>query len=222
MNSKMKYLLILVFVIGFANTLQAAPPVLNNPSIPYEVLTMKSQIEARQIYYGELSGDPHSFEFSLGKDTDLVVDLSQLNNSETVPFSIIAVKSNDNNRGVVEMGRVSGEDGVWTTVWDSVFGLSLKRAETFKLELGPGLYKLEISSPNNLGKYMMEVGSINTDGYFSTVSGIRKIQKFFDYSVFRMLLSSYVYYPVGIALLAVLFFLTWRNRNRIPSVIKND
>jgi hypothetical protein len=174
---------------------------------------MNSDIATEQIYLGELKGDPHMYEFTLGKETDLVVTLVQ-SPEDSLPLSLIVVRSNDNNRGVAEIGRLKGKETAWQIYRDSVLGLSLSRSETFNKTLGSGVYRLEVSTSENNGKYMLVVGSKAQDlGYFKTVSNIRLTQSFFDKSMLSMFFSSYVYYPIGILVLLYLIFLTWRKKD---------
>jgi hypothetical protein len=215
----LKIVTLILVLWPVSSTVFGASPIENKPNLPYEVLTMDSQIETRQVYLGKLTGDPHTYEFSIGAERELVVNLSQERSEEIIPLSIIVVKVNDNNRGVQEMGRLSSADNSWSKYRDSAFGLSLYSGKTFKLSLTPGIYRLEISAPENLGKYLMVVGKDNSqDGYFASLGHIRVVQKFFDLSIFSMLRSSYVYYPLGIIILAGLFYLTWRNRDRLREV----
>jgi hypothetical protein len=191
---------------------QAFSPTISNPLIPYEVLTMDSNIETEKIYLGELKGDPHMYEFTLGKETDLVVTLVQ-KQKDNLPLSLIVVRSNNNNRGVSEIGRLTAKENTWQAYRDNALGLSLSRSQTFNKKLGSGVYRLEVSTAENEGQYMLVVGTEPEDlGYFKTLSNIRLTQEFFGRSIFSMLSSSYVYYPIGIFILLYLIFLTWRKK----------
>lgn len=216
-----KFTLILVGLLFF-NSAMAASPVINKPTLPYEILTISSRIETKQIYLGNLEGDPHTFEFSIGTKMSLVADLSQSLEQE-IPLSMIVVKLNDNNKGVTEMGRLTGSANSWQSYSDSVLGLTLSKAEPFNLELTPGIYRLEVSSAVNLGKYMLVVGvDSSADGYFQSLSNIRQVQSFFGYSFFRIFVSSYVYKPIGIIFVLGLLFYTWRNRSRVSNFKIHD
>ena len=192
---------------------QAFSPTISNPILPYEVLTIDSDITTEQVYLGELKGDPHMYEFTLGKETELVVTMVQQQDAN-LPLSLIAVQSNDNNRGVSEIGRLTASETTWQPYWDSVLGLKLSLSPIFSRTLGSGVYRVEVSTAENMGKYMLIVGTETQDlGYFKTLSNIALAQDFFGQSIFTMILSSYVYYPIGILLLLYLLFLTWLNKD---------
>lgn len=152
------------------------------------------------------------YEFTLGEEQVLTVKVMQKEASLLLPLSLIIVKANDNNRGVAEVGRVSGKD---TTTWlpyeDSRLGFSILQGETFTTTLGSGVYRMEVSTPENVGKYMLMVGTTdNPQGYFATVADIYRLQSFFGLPFLTIFLSSYVFYPFGVILLLGLMYLTWR------------
>lgn len=216
----MAHLLSLVFL--FAALVVASPtavayePVLNTTTIPYEPFLIDSDIVAKSEYLGELTGDPHMYEFTIGADTTLTLKLAQLPADTPVPFSLIAVRQNLQNAGVVEVGRQRAQDISWTKEGYSSLGFSLLESPVFTADIGPGTYRVEVSTPENMGKYMLVVGTEEVSrGYFRTLGDIRTIQAFFDKSFFRIFLSSYVYYPLGSMLLIYGMYVTWRNRQKI-------
>lgn len=189
---------------------------LNNTKIPYEVQTVDSNIEQEAEYLGELIGDPHMYEFSIGAKTKLVLRVSQLNTDTPIQLGLIAIKENNNNAGVTEVGRLKAKDMVWDKKRDSTLGLSLLNSQILEAEIGPGIYRVEVSTPDNFGRYMLIIGNEEvTPGYFNTLSDIRLIQKAFGKSLFSMLVSSYIYYPVGIMVLGYFLYITWRKRDLI-------
>lgn len=220
---KFSPLFFVLLLVSTYSTTYAASPIENKPVIPYEVMTINSQIENEQVYLGELVGDPHTLEFSIGAEMNLIVNLAQeVYEGGIEPLSIIVVKINDNKRGVKEMGRVKASDMVWAVEYESTLGLTLSRAETFSLELGPGIYRLEVSSAENRGKYMLTVGDKpNPEWYFSTLADIRQIQSFFGHSFLRIFMSTYVFYPLGIVIMLGLIYFTWRHRGRLTKPNQN-
>ncbi len=197
---------------------KAYNPTMNTTTIPYSITTMNSQIEFKAEYLGELKGDPHMYEFTIGADTKLVASIWQLDTSEPIPFSIIAVRQNNQNAGVVEVGRLRSKEITWESTHDSVIGLSFLKSNTFEAEIGPGIYRVEVSTPDNFGKYMLVIGDAKASGgYFGTLGDIYKIRQFFGKPVFSMFASSYIYYPLGIIALLILFYFTWRKRELIKS-----
>jgi hypothetical protein len=191
-------------------------PSINDTKVPYEVYEASSNIEARSEYLGELTGEPQMYEFSLGRETNLNLGLYQLDTETPIPFSLIVVKQNDRNAGVVEIVRLKSSEVVWSEMDDSVIGINLLSSQSTEAQLGAGLYRVEVSTPDNFGRYMLRIGEGDNDaGYFKTLGHVYTIQNFFGKSIFSMLKSSYVYYPLGIIILGLLFYFTWRNRQKI-------
>lgn len=206
--------LMLAFVVPAISFAYA--PMLNTTTIPYEPQIIDSAISNQAQYLGLLAGDPHMYEFTIGVDTTLTLQVLQRATDTPIPFSLIAVRENTQNAGVVEVGRLRAKEITWEEVRDGGIGLTFAHSPVFETEIGPGVYRVEVSTPENIGAYMLTVGTIETPaGYFETLAQVRTIQKFFGVSIFGMLLSTYVLYPLGIVLLLVLFYYTWRNRARL-------
>ncbi len=206
----------LVFFTQNTSAIEAYNPSINVPPLPYEVYMANSDIAIEAEYLGELKGDPHMYEFSIGAETPLRLTLFQLEEGEPIPFSLIAVKQNNQNAGVVEVGRLAAKDITWTEVTDNGLGLDFVSSQTFEATISPGIYRVEVSTSENYGKYMLRIGETNANpGYFSTLADVRLVQKFFGASIFSLLLSSYVYYPLGILLLLGLIFMTWSKRGQL-------
>jgi hypothetical protein len=79
-----------------------------------------------------------------------------------------------------------------------------------------GTYRIEVSSPDNRGQYLLTIGDQPTEpGYFAELAAIRQTQQYFGLSIFSMLRTSYVYYPIGILLLLFALYKTWSYRHVI-------
>jgi len=196
--------------------LLAYNPTINTTVLPFEVVTIDNNIEAEAEYLNELIGYPQMYEFVLTKEATLTLELAQLSKDTPVPFSLITVKENTNNGGVTEIGRLQAKDISWTLVNDRILGMQLLKSQVFSADLTAGVYRVEVSTPDNFGAYFLTVGDVPFNpGYFSTLSDIRTIQHFFDLSLISLFRSSYVSYPLGIIILLILFFFTWRNREKL-------
>ncbi len=194
----------------------AALPIQNLPQLPYEPLPIDSEITVMQAYLGDLVGDPHMYEFTLGEASELSLTLLQEAAANPVPFSLIVVKVNDFNRGVKELGRIDGQTVNWSPYVDEGLALELVAAETYTTTLEPGFYRFEVSTADNSGKYVVVVGNQAPDkSYWQRVQEVYTIHNFFDRPVLLMLFSPYVYWPLFIILVLILSYLTWRYRERI-------
>lgn len=193
-------------------------PAINETTIPYEPMVINPRIEEGAEYLGQLLGDPQMYEFTIGVESVLSLRVAQVVTEDPLLLSLIAVKENTHNAGVVEVGRLSAKDVTWQLAFDPVLGMKFLETQLFTATITPGTYRVEVSTPDNYGKYMLRFGTTPKEaGYFATLADIRMVQKFFDYSIFRMFMSSAVYYPLGVVLLMILIYFTWRNRELIRS-----
>jgi hypothetical protein len=216
----MKLALAVFFILlgsfAYGTQVDAYNPSVNTSTVPYAVVVIDNAITTQAEYLGELVGDPHMYEFTIGGEETLTLTVSQLENEPPLLLSLIAVKENNHNAGVAEVGRLTAKDIKWKVVDDSVLGLTFLRSQKFEADIGTGVYRVEVSTPDNIGSYMLTVGEEPVSpGYFSTLADIRQIQRFFGKSPLALLKSSYVYYPVGSLVLIGLLYYTWRNRQRI-------
>lgn len=188
-------------------------PTINLTTVPFDVVTIDSDIETKSEYLGRLTGYPQMYEFILASDATLTLELTQLPSEDPIPFSLIAVKENTNNGGVTEVGRLQAKDISWILVKDKVLGMQLLRSQVFSVDITSGIYRVEVSTPDNFGPYLLTVGEKPFNpGYFKTLADVRTIQGFFELSSLSLFKSSYVSYPLGIIIMLVLFFVTWKRR----------
>lgn len=209
------FFLLLVLVVPVV--VMAAPPIQNVPVLPYEALPIDANIESKQVYLGILAGDPHTYEVTIAEPKQFTATLVQrVTEDQVIPFSLIIVKSNELNRGVTEIGRVVGTEISWQTSYDAVLGMKVAQSETVVFDLTPGTYRFEVSTAQNLGKYMIVLGNTpSAAGYFAQVSEIRTIQKFFAASPLRILISTHVLYPLGSFILLMSFLYVWYRNRRV-------
>ncbi len=206
------------FIVVYLSTfsVSAYNSIKNTVLIPYEVTTIEGDLNIQREYLGVLKGDPHMYEFGIGSTTKLSLALMQTVETESLPLSLIIIKQNDDRGGVTEIGRLNNKNIKWHKFEDSALGIDLSKSEPFTVDLRPGIYRVEVSSPDNIGKYALVIGDEeNTQGYFKELSNIYMIQTFFGGSIFSMIKSSYVYYPLGIIILIILFYIAWKKRFQI-------
>jgi hypothetical protein len=214
----MKYSFVFILSFLVAGSACAYNPSVNEPSVPYEVFHIETNIEEQSEYLGNLRGDPHMYEFSVDETAELSLSLVQLYQESIIPLSLIVIKVNNDDKGVTEIGRLHNSDIEWQTYGDGALGLKLKKSDSFEAELSLGTYRVEVSTPDNIGDYMLIFGNDSDSvsaGYFETLSQVRMIQSFFGSSVFGMLQSTYIRYPLGIVILFGLIYMTWRGRHNL-------
>jgi hypothetical protein len=208
MDLIMRYLLLLALLFVPAFSL-AYNPTLNTTTIPYEVMTISGQVGERAEYLGELTGYPQMYEFTIGKEEELTLTIVQKDTEVPLKLSLIAVKENTHNAGVSEVGRLGYSEVAWNKRRDSTLAITLLEAQEFVRPLTAGTYRVEVSTPDNFGKYMLVVGKETVDsGYFKLLGDVRTIQSFFGMPFLAIILSS-AFYANMLKFIVIVIFLTW-------------
>jgi hypothetical protein len=186
--------------------------------VPYTIVELENDVEFSQVYLGELANFPIMYGFKIEEPAEFKFSLRQKYSSseEVLPFGLILVKEED-KRGVTEILRFNPKMDEWVVKKEKTIGLNFLDSDAVTSTLEPGTYRLEVSTPVNLGKYMLSIGlgDDNSSGYFKSLSQTRTIQSFYGHSIFKMLSSSMVYYPLGIIFLLLLILITWKYRKSI-------
>jgi hypothetical protein len=184
----------------------------------YEVIQLSGDPEHKQTILGELSNAPEMYEVKSDHDFTLTVEIRAVPGDLARPqFSGIIVRQKE-QLGVEEVARMKAIDAAWTSISDGTTGLVYQAGPFFSEKVKAGTYHIEVSTPDNSGKYMLVVG--NTDesaGYIDTLHAIGVVYDFYGLGTFAMYHSPYIYYPVGIVVVILLIIGTWywQRRNRI-------
>lgn len=117
-------------------------------------------ITGSEIYYGELTSFPHTFEFFVEELTPLVFDAGVRSSKDQV--SVLLVRELD--RGVAEVMRLTPQTASTTRERDWLLGLSFVRYASTEIELQPGRYRLEVSTPENNSRYQLRIGAKPSKG----------------------------------------------------------
>jgi hypothetical protein len=214
----MKYVLVVSLLFLGATPIFAFSPELTEITQPYEVFAIDEQAVHTQDYLGELEGFPIMYEVTSDEPFTLQAKVQQRYNPGTEPiaFSLIAIKQNERGGGVTEVTRLRPDTSDWQHIKDQQLGFSLWESPLLTAEVEPGTYKIEVSTPENLGKYLLSFGTKESDdGYFTSLAGIKRTQEFFGFSFFKLLSSAYVYYPLGVVLGLFIVQRIWTYRKLI-------
>ncbi len=205
---------VVVGIILIPTLTLAATPIIHSVNLPYESFSINPNLDDRTVYLGLLSGDPHLYEITVGSNQVLTVLLKQPWQEFPVPLSFILVREKEGNLGVSEIGRFGGLDTEWKSGWQSALGASVLVSEPIQYTLAPGVYRFEVSAPNNEGRYLLVLGEGDTSGYVDKWREMTAVQDFFGLSSLRVLVSTLFLYPFGIIVLLSLIYLTWRWQRR--------
>ncbi len=192
-------------------------------SLPYvsaEMVTLTGPTDATVIdphheawYFGTLENSPHTFMLYLDEPLDAHFEIVVPARNEAIrKQGAIIVKQA--TRGVTEVARLNAEDAAWERFFNISTGDSWQRGGSYNGSLEPGIYIIEVHSPDNQGVYALrfgEGGSLAGGGYFKKLSSLYQIKQLEGKSVFSMVLSPYLYVPL-LLLMAGLGFFMYRKR----------
>lgn len=191
----------------------------HNESTPYEVLKIDNVDDGKHYIIGELDGYPEMIEFTTDEPLSLRTQILALPSSTTPNFGGIIVRVLT-PRGVEEIVRMKSSEATWEVVKEPVSKLSFLSGPSFETKVASGTYRVEVSTPENFGKYIILLGNTDTNGDFgATWRAVSDMYEFAEVSKIAMLRTPLVYYPVGIILLLFGFGYTiWRTRDRLPFI----
>lgn len=154
-------------------------------------------------YYGVLEGMPHTFIMRLREEANVSLSLI-VPDLETIPANLSLLVVKEAARGVELVQRVSFSDAEWEEVRTDWSKTKNKQGPTYTASLQPGVYIIEISSPDNIGKYIFSSGTEETQvGYFEKLRALTEMQRFHERSAFHIVKSPLVYVPLAVIMFAV-------------------
>jgi hypothetical protein len=209
----MKKAFLLIILSAYAPIALAYNPIPAEPSVQYENIVIDGDPYVEHNFLGTLKDAPHTLVLKTEVSMTFTATVFQKSTGKPIPFGLMFVRQNDTDGGVTEVERKNAQSNEWSRVRDSGLGVTLLRGSSIRHDIGPGIYKLEVSTPDNKGDYMLVVGEEPASRlYFQTLSDVARIQWHFGYTPFHLPLSSYVYYPVGILGMLLIFALRYRAR----------
>ena len=167
---------------------------------PYEVLPLELDLENRQIIIGELNGYPEMVEFTISEELPLSVSIFGLPGSSTPNFGGIIVRVVQ-PRGVEEIARIKAAEATWEAVREPISKLNFLVGPEYFGTVASGTYRVEVSTPENYGKYLIVIGDTDSDaGYGATFRSVAALYEFAEATKLGMIRTSLVYIPLGIIL----------------------
>ncbi len=175
------------------------------------------------VLYGWLSGFPHTFEIKTETALTLAVEILVPDILEAVNnVNVIIIKELPDNGGVTEVARILAKDATWETFWEPFGADSFRQGGTFSAEVDPGVYRIEVSTPDNREPYALVIGSreeFGVLGYFKMLGRILAIKELYGKSQLSIIASPLVYVPAIILGLIGLLWWYRRARIRIPTTL---
>lgn len=206
------YALVMLFVVVPVTVHAFVPNIVVQTSL--EDVTAIGDPALSQTFYAELAGFPHTYLVTLHEPLILSLRLHAPENSaDTYTISGIIVKEEEGSGRVTEIARLSAQDAGWEAMTDAHTGDTYRSGPVFERELEAGAYRIEVHTPDNLEKYIMQIGTKEerTIGYVELIRRLAAVKLFFEKSQFRIIESPYVYAPLlSAATILMLLWYLWR------------
>jgi hypothetical protein len=211
----MKFLFPIICFFAVVAPLHAFNPITVEPDQPYEVNMIEGDPYITREYLGSLEDYPEMYELTTDVAIDIAVKVRQRDSNKAVPYGLIIVRQNDDNGGVTEIGRLNQPLEEWKEVSHRPFGMGFLESQTFTINIKPGTYRIEVSTPDNRGSYMLVVGDEPAPaGFFGTIADAYVVQRHFGYWPFHIFFSSYIYYSLGSLLIMYGMYRTYRYKTK--------
>ncbi len=168
-----------------------------------------------QEFFGVLRDHPHTFQFAVDDAVPFTASVFVLDDpAQMHNASIILVK--EEQRGVQEIGRTKGIKEPWELVADVMLAESFRKGGTLAATLEPGMYRLEVSSPNNDARYRLVLGHEPvTRSYFENLAVLFEVRALFGASQWGSILSPLVYVPLLMLSIVLSLWGAYRYRKRM-------
>ena len=169
-----------------------------NFDIPYLVYDIEEYADGIW-FYSELDNYPEMYGFSLAATTTVQFAIDALDHTNRAPGISGILVADRGQEGVREVGRFLAGSASWEVFRDLRTRMEYKTGPELVRELGPGDYRIEISTPTNEGRYVLKLGPAETpdsDGYVAALREIRAVQDFHGFGGLHMFRTSHVYLPI--------------------------
>ncbi len=208
--------MIRIFILGlvlFPATALAGEVILVEQPSPFEISTLE-EVTTERWLVGELDDFPQTFEFELTEPTVFRAQVMVPAETDvTNRISLIAIKEVE--RGVEEVMRRTATSETWEPFADPISGLEFIESTYYEDRLEPGVYRIEVSTPDNAGYYVLKLGTKEVSrGYFGTYRDIMNLRSGLGLSTAPTHMNVYVALPpLLIVTVVVGAWWFWRRRN---------
>ncbi len=212
----MKYLFFLTLVFLPLGDASAYVPVIVDQTSLHDIETIADPTLS-QAFYGTLDAFPHTYEIRAKEPFTLHVEVL-IPDIETATENVsgIIIKETGKQGRVVEVDRLLGSDATWESFYEPWGGDSYRRGETYTDSVEAGVYRIEVSTPDNKSPYVLIVGTeerFGELGYFETIGRIMEVKRFFGEPSLMVIVSPLVYVPLLILCILIAFFIY---RRKVP------
>ena len=177
-----------------------------------------SNPEVIQSYYGQLHYFPYTFEIRAERPFRLKVQILAPDVSETQNnLSGIIVREVEGSGRVEEVTRLPAQSASWDPTYEWLSGDHYRAGPSFDGEVKAGVYHIEVSTPENLGKYILAVGYHKGNGhtgYVETLHNIMAVKAFLEKPPFMIIESPLIYLPL-LSIFGIIFFFGYLRMRKV-------
>jgi len=212
----MRVLLFTLCVFALPVVADAHRPVVMQPETVADVYEV-SDPEISRAFYGELDDFPHTFQIRATSSFRLYVQVLEPDREDAQnDHAGIIIRERDDGRGVEEVARLRPSEASWESFYEFFGGDSYLEGPEFNQEVGPGVYRVEVSTPVNDGKYVLAIGKIEDFsgvGYFETLKGIYGAKQMMGRSPLTMLYSPFVFVPLLVLIITLFVYRRYKHKH---------
>jgi hypothetical protein len=172
-----------------------------------------------QAFYGTLDGFPHTYEIRAKEAFTLHVEVLIPDiESATENVSGIVIRETGTKGRVVEVTRLLADDASWESFYEFFGGDSYRKGGVYEADVEAGVYRIEVSTPENTAPYVLVVGNreeFGAIGYFETIRRLMEVKEFFGKSQFMVVVSPLVFIPLIILIGGVGILYWYRRRTSV-------
>ena len=215
-HTRLHFLVVPLLTLFCLPSLAMAATIFNTPTEQYAVYELVDDLPTAYSAYGRLQDEPHTYQFTLSATTTIKVALFSVDETDANPLFSTILVLDQGNQGVREVKRMRAAEMEWQLYQDPRTKMLYQQADTYTLDIAPGTYRVEVSTPDNAGAYRLDVvgeGS-ETVGFFTEVREIRAIQVFHGYGWWNLIRTSAVQTPLLFLVVAIGMYLSWRYARR--------
>lgn len=174
-------------------------------------------VVGEQIFLSELVGHPQQYVVVFDATSTLHIQVRTVPLSDILPDLSLLIIKDAPLRGVETVARLHARDTEWTEEFDPQIRIHYLSGQLFSQVVGPGTYRIEVSTPINVGRYELRFGNDEVGGWGQSLVQMRTLQRWYAVPWWQGLLSSLVYVPVlGMSIMVgIIYYVSRRYRARV-------
>jgi hypothetical protein len=179
--------------------------------------------EPIQSYYGILNTYPHTYTLELASRTPISLEiLEPSHDGSKKNVSAIIIRLPERSGRVTEIARLHAKDASWDTYYVVHDGMSYLQGPSHTDTLDPGIYHIQVHTPDNMANYVLRVGTKERayGSYIETIRTMYAIRSFYRMSSVSLIVSPFILIPL--VLLGVLVggfvYKTRKKKDQVGSI----